>query len=375
VTRPSSRRPRTAVLSANSGWNVVNFRKPIVEALRASGWDVVVLAPDDGKGEALRALGARYVPIRIDSSGTSILGDGRLLLDYLSALWAIRPQAFLGFTVKPNVYGSLAAGLLGIRIVNNISGLGTAFLRGGLLGWLVGRLYRLALRRSACVFFQNPDDRQLFVGKGLVRPAQAKLLPGSGIDLDHFRPEPKPAAGGDKFRFLFVGRLLRDKGLIEYAEAARLLRDRWPDVEFAILGSSGSDNPSAVPKSEVKRWQAEGVVHYLGESNDVRPFLATADCVVLPSYREGLSRSLLEAAAMARPMIASDVPGCREVVVDGETGLLCEARSTASLAQAMQAMLVMDARARIAMGSRARKKAVREFDQALVANAYLEALR
>lgn len=375
MTRSAAPALPTVVLAANSAWNIINFRRPLVEGLRAAGWRVVALAPDDGNAAALAALGAEFQPIRIDSSGTSPFRDARLFLDYLAALRQLRPHAFLGFTVKPNVYGSLAAQLLGIRTINNISGLGTGFMGAGPLNWLVSSLYRVALRKSHRVFFHNPHDLSLFVNKGLVREKQAARIPGSGIDLQRFQPSRGSRPPARPFRFLFVGRLLRDKGLVEYAEAARLLRPAWPEVEFAILGFAGSDNRSAVPIGEVERWQHEGIVTYLGDTEDVRPFLKEADCVVLPSYREGLPRSLLEAAAMAKPMVATDVPGCRDLVSHGDNGLLCEARSPASLAAAMEAMLRLDPAARETMGRRARERAEREFDQHIVVDAYLEALR
>jgi glycosyltransferase involved in cell wall biosynthesis len=375
VTNRSASGPATIVIAANGAWNIANFRRPLVEGLLAAGWRVMAVAPDDGHAGAVEALGAEFVSISIDNSGTSITRDARLLFDYLFILRKIDPQVFLGFTVKPNIYGSLAAGLLGIRTVNNISGLGTAFMGGGLLNRLVSWLYRWSLRKSARVFFQNPHDRALFVDRRLVRADQAGLLPGSGIDLERFRPSLQPRPAAKPFRFLFVGRLLRDKGLVEYAEAARLLRPRWPDVEFAILGFAGSDNRSAVPIAEVERWRAEGLVDYLGDTDDVRPFLAEADCVVLPSYREGLPRSLLEAAAMAVPLVATDVPGCRDLVTDGDNGLLCEVRSAASLAAAMEAMLKLDPAERQAMGQRGRARVERDFDQAIVVDAYLEAVR
>jgi glycosyltransferase involved in cell wall biosynthesis len=365
---------RTAVIAANSGWNILNFRKPLIVALADAGWRVVVVAGDDGNATAIRSLGARFMPVRIDSSGTSVLRDARHFLDYLALLRSLRPQVFLGFTVKPNIYGSLAAGLLGVRVINNISGLGTAFLRRGPLNRLVSRMYRLGLRKSARVFFQNPHDLQMFVARGLVRPGQATLIPGSGIDLDHFSPAPARGGAPGALGFLFVGRLLRYKGLVEYAEAARLLSARWGKARFAILGFAGSDNRSAVPIAEVERWQNEGIVTYLGETDDVRPFLAKADCVVLPSYREGMPRTLLEAAAMARPLIATDVPGCRDIVTNEVNGLLCEARSPQSLARAMEAMLRLDNDERTAMGREARRTVERGFDQALVVKAYLDAL-
>lgn len=372
--RKSRARP-IAVIAANSGWNILNFRRPLVEALRAAGWRVVALAADDGTAPQLRSLGAEFFPIALESSGTSPVRDTRLLVDYWRILRSIRPHAFLGFTAKPNIYGSLAAGWLGIPTLNNISGLGTAFIRRGPLNWLVSLLYRIALRRSARVFFQNPQDLAQFIDEGMVRADQARLIPGSGIDLDRFKPVQSRARSATPFRFLFVGRLLRDKGLVEYADAARLLRPRSPNVEFAILGFAGADNRTAVPIGEVERWQAEGIVTYLGETDDVRPFLAECDCVVLPSYREGLPRSLLEAAAMARPMIATDVPGCRDIVRDGENGMLCDVRSPLALARAMETMLELGPAERQAMGRRARNRVEKEFDQALVVKAYLEALK
>lgn len=374
MTLPVSPKP-AIVIAANSAWNIANFRSGLITALHDAGWRVIALAPEDGSAAAIAALGAEFAPIRIDSSGTSVLRDARLLRDYVRILRVLRPRVFLGFTVKPNIYGSLAATVLGIRSINNISGLGTAFMAPGLLNRLVTGLYRLALRRSHRVFFQNPHDLALFVGRGLVRAEQAELIPGSGVDLQHFRPSRRARPAGRPFRFLFVGRLLRDKGLVDYADAARRLRSRWPNVEFAILGFAGSDNRSAVPIAEIERWRNEGIVSYLGETDDVRPVLADADCIVLPSYREGLPRSLLEAAAMAKPMIATDVPGCRDVVVDGDNGLLCKVRSPASLAAAMDAMLTLNPAERAAMGQRARDRVEKNFDQAIVVRAYLEALR
>lgn len=366
-------KPARLLVSANSAWNLAHFRKELIVALIADGHQVVAAAADDGRAEAVRALGASFHALPIDSSGLSPVADMRLLLHYRRLMSQVRPDAFLGFTVKPNIYGSLAAASLGIRTINNISGLGTAFLAGGMLTGLVSALYRLALRRSARVFFQNRDDMALFVDRRLVTLAQAQHIPGSGVDLTRFASAPLPGARRN-FRFLLVSRLLRDKGVCEYVEAARLLRPRHPEARLQLLGAAGVDNRSAVPIADIERWRDEGLVEMLGESDDVRPHIAAADCIVLPSYREGLPRSLLEGAAMSRPLIASDVPGCRDVVRDGITGLLCEPRSATSLAEAMERMLTMPAADRAAMGRRAREMAEREYDVALVADAYRQAL-
>ena len=363
------------VLTANSSWNIVNFRSGLIDALEATGHKVEVLAPLDDHTQNLVQRGIPLSSLRIDNKGLSPLRDGRLFLDYRRELRRIGPAALLSFTIKPNIYGSLAAASLGIPVINNISGLGTAFLRGGWLERLVGRLYRAALRRSATVFFQNADDKALFEQRGLVRPDQARLINGSGVDLDAFAPRPSaPPGAGSAPTFLLIARMLWDKGIGEYVAAARIVRARLPAARFQLLGPLGADNRSAVPRAEVDAWVAEGVVDYLGEQTDVRPFLAAADCVVLPSYREGLPRTLIEAAAMGRPAIATDVPGCRAAVDDGVSGLLCAPRSADALAQTMLRFAALDPSAREKMARAARQKAVGSFDQRAVAAAYLAAL-
>lgn len=361
------------VLTANSCWNIVNFRRGLIDDLQAAGYRIAVLAPDDGHGDKLLHSGIALISLQIDNKGLSPLRDARLIARYRRELRRIAPAALLSFTVKPNIYGSLAAASLGIPVINNISGLGTAFIAGGWLERLVSLLYRAALRRSATVFFQNRDDQELFLARRLVTPRQARLLNGSGVDLVEFAPRPAPAARGGP-RFLLVARLLWDKGVAEFVEAARIVRRTVPSARFALLGAIGVDNRTAVPLEAVETWVRDGVIDYLGERDDVRPHLAAADCVVLPSYREGLPRTLIEAAAMGRPAIATDVPGCRAAIDDGVTGLLCEARSGRALAEAMIAFAALDVAARDAMGRQARAKAVREFDQRDVANAYREAL-
>ena len=335
---------------------------------------MLALAPPDEYAPRLEALGVEFHPIGMDSRSLSPIRDLGLLVAYWRALRRLRPDAFLGYTAKPNVYGSLAAQALGIPVINNVSGLGTAFIREGLLTRVVSALYRLAFRRSRTVFFQNRDDLALFTGRGIVAPERAKRLPGSGIDLERFRP----VAGGPRSDadpvFLLVARLLWDKGIGEYVEAARLVRREIPGARFQLLGFLDVPNRTAVSRGAVEGWVREGIVEYLGTADDVRPFVGAADCVVLPSYREGLPRTLLEAAAMGRPMIASDVPGCRDVVEEGRNGFLCAARDAGSLAEAMVRMARLSRAERARLGAEARRKAETEFDEALVVRRYLEAL-
>lgn len=363
------------VLSINMTWNIVNFRSGLIRRLLAEGYRVVAVSPADAHVDRLVAMGVEHVDIAIDNKGVSPLRDLALLRDYRRILKELRPAAFLGWTIKPNVWGSLAAHSLDIPVVNNISGLGTAFIKVGLLTRIVQALYRTALGRSATVFFQNRYDRDLFVEQGMVRAGQTALLPGSGIDLTDFTPVAAPDEKGASFAFLMVARLLRDKGVVEYAEAARIVRAAHPDARFRLLGFLDVANRTAIDRATVEGWVAEGVIDYLGEADDVRPHLAAADAVVLPSYREGMPRSLLEAAAMGRPLIATDVPGCTEIARAGENAFLCTVRDARSLAEAMLAMLALSPDERAAMGARSRAIAEAEFDTVVVEDRYLDAIQ
>ncbi|MBW0007120.1 MAG: glycosyltransferase family 4 protein [Sphingomonas sp.] len=360
------------VLSANSDWNIANFRAGLIRGLRGAGYEPVVMAPQDTHvGARIRELGVEQISVSIDRSGVNPLADLRLLAEYRRVLKRLRPAAYLGYTIKPNIYGSYAAASLGIAAFPNVSGLGTAFIRNGLLQQLVTSLYRIGFRRAPVVFFQNDEDRELFTRRRIIRPDQARVLPGSGVDLARFTAV-RPASGPPVF--LFVGRLLRDKGVVEFLDAARSLRDVLPDARFQLLGQFDEGNRTAISRSEVESWVSNGDVEYLGTTDDVRPAIAASSAVVLPSYREGLPRSLLEAGAMSRPLVATDVPGCRDVVEDGINGYLCAVRDARSLAAAMRRMAELPQPARLAMGKAARRKIQDEFSEERVISAYLEAL-
>ena len=362
----------SVVISANSLWNIENFRAGLIKALTAMGIDVIVAAPAE-RGASLPNLKVQIRPLEMDRSGMNPLADASLAVRYFRLLRELRPSAYLSFTIKPNIYGALAARLAGIPAIPNVSGLGTAFIGGGILGRFVESLYRLAFARCEVVFFQNPDDRSLFVERRIVTVDRTRILPGSGIDLVQFSPaQPLSEAPPT---FLFIGRLLADKGAREFVDAAQLMRARYPDTRFQVLGGLDPDNRTAIRKDELERWVADGLIEYLGPTDDVRPYIAAASAVVLPSYREGLPRSLLEGGAMARPLIATDVPGCREIVKDGVTGLLCQVRSSSSLAGAMARFADMGVDRRQALGDAARAKVEAEYDERAVIEAYLEVVK
>lgn len=361
------------LITVNAAWNVLNFRRPLLDAFLAEGHRVTVLAPLDDSVSALERLGVRVVPLAMDVQGLNPLRDVQFFRRLVGHFRDEHPHVVLSYTIKNNIFGAFAARRCGVPFIPNVTGLGTAFLSGRRVQLVAELLYRRAFRGLPVVFFQNVEDRDLFVARSLVDATQAAVLPGSGVDLSWFKPLPLPAADRAPV-FLMIGRLLRDKGTIEFVEAARRVRLIRPDVRFQLLGAIGAGNRTAIDAAQVAAWQAEGVIEHLGHVEDVRPFIAQASCVVLPSYREGAPRTLIEAAAMARPLIATDVPGCRSVVADGVNGVLCEARSAESLAAACMRLLAMSPAERSAMGRAGRETAERRFDQARVVEAYRAAV-
>jgi glycosyltransferase involved in cell wall biosynthesis len=361
------------MMTVNAAWNIWNFRRPVAEALLADGYRVTVLAPSDDSVPDLERIGCRFRPLEMSVKGLNPVQDLKLQRRLKRIFREEEPDAVLSYTIKNNIFGAKAARAVGVPFIPNVTGLGTAFLSGGVLQTIAEQLYRRAFGKLPIVFFQNEDDRDMFLDRTLVRSDQARLLPGSGIDLSRFAAAEMPAPDAPPV-FLMIARLLRDKGVIEFVEAARQTKAAHPKARFQLLGATGSENRTAIDSATVDTWVAEGVVEYLGTTNDVRPVIAGADCVVLPSYREGAPRTLIEAAAMARPLIATNVPGCRAVVDHDISGYLCEVRSADSLAQAMDRFLALTQKEREAMGRAARAKMEREYDQAFIVEAYRAAL-
>lgn len=358
------------LISINSSWNIYHFRAPLIRALQADGHSILSAAPEDAYTERLKAIVHSHYALPMDNAGTSAWQDAQLFVRYLRLLRCIRPDILLTYTIKPNIYGTLAAGVLGIPTIANVSGLGTAFIRETWLTRLVTRLYRVAFCSAACVFFQNPEDRELFLRLHILPESKAFLLSGSGIDLDYFSPAQTAEPPADSF--VLIARLLEDKGIREYVEAARIIRAKYPTARFRLVGPWDVRNQTAIAKETLDGWIEEGVIEYLGETEDVRDIIARHACVVLPSYREGLPRTLLEAASMGKPLIASDVAGCRHIVTHGENGFLCAARDAHSLAHAFEEFMLLPAATHIEMGRASRRRAERDFNQQRVFDAYRE---
>ena len=363
-------------ISLNTAWNLLNFRAGLINGLISSGFEVIAAAPQDKYVAGLEFLGCRFVHLEMDNQGTNPLRDFLLLWRYWRLLKTEKPDLCLFYTAKPNVYGSLASSICGIPFINNVSGLGAVFIQGGWLKRFVSALYRLAFKNSNRVFFQNRDDLGLFLENRLVKRELTDVLPGSGINLHRFTPfedgDRKPCTS--PFRFLLIARMLKDKGVVEFVNAAQLLKESGVKAEFCLLGYLNVQNPTAIPREKMKEWTDSGYVKNLGTSDDVREHISLASCIVLPSYREGTPRTLLEAAAMGKPIITTNVVGCKEVVEHGVNGFLCEVKNAQDLGLKMQNMLVLSEDQRKLMGQNGRLKMEKEFDENIVIQKYLQAI-
>ena len=368
--------PKKILISINTAWNLLNFRSGLIHELISSGFEVICAAPKDKYVAGLKLLGCCFVHLEIDNQGTHPARDFLLLWRYWRLLKTEKPDICLFYTVKPNVYGSLGSTICGIPFINNVSGLGAVFIQGGWLKQFVSMLYRLAFKKSNKIFFQNCDDLDLFIENKLVKVELTGVLPGSGINLHRFThvddADLKPRTS--QFRFLLIARMLKDKGVVEFVNAAQLLKESGVKAEFCLLGFLDVENPAAISSEQMKQWTDQGFVKYLGTSDDVREHIAVADCIVLPSYREGTPRTLLEAAAMAKPIITTDVVGCKEVVEHGVNGFLCEVKNAEDLALKMKEMLFLSEEQRKLMGQNGRINMEKEFDEQIVIHKYLKAI-
>ncbi len=356
----------------NTSWNILNFRSGLIKFLQGLGHQVIAIAPKDAYSDRLRQI-CTYVELPMDNKGSNPFSDYKTYRQLKKIYSEYHLELVLQYTIKPNIYGSLAAQRLNIPTINNVSGLGTIFIRRNLTSQIAISLYKKAFKKVAHVFFQNNDDEEVFRDLGIVSDQSVSALPGSGVDLEKFKPEQSPANKGT--HFLMVARLLYDKGIREFLQAADSIKKEHPSCKFSICGFIEPQAGLGISKGELLNWQKRGVIEYLGVSDNMQSVYATADVVVLPSYREGTPKSLLEAAAMGKPIITTDVPGCREVVEHEYNGILCQAKSAASLRNAILHFLAFTPEKRIRYGSNSRILAEEKFDEKLIFSAYEKAIR
>ncbi len=355
----------------NTAWNAVNFRVGLIRFLLASNHEVLVVAPIDKFVKDLEKLGVTFVPLPMDSHTLNPAKELWLLINYWRFFRREKIDCMLTYTAKPNIYGSLISRILGIPVVNNISGLGAAFINKSWVTFVIKLLYRISLSHSMHIFFQNHEDRRLFVRENLVQETKTSVLPGSGIDSNIFCCSKLIKTESNiSPTFLLIARLLWNKGIKEYFEAAQMVKQHYPKVSFQLLGGLDPCSPNAVDSTFLESLKDNAVLEYMGETEDVRPYIDNCDCVVLPSYREGLPRVLLEAGAMCKPAIATNVEGCREVISANETGFLCKPRDAQNLAENMLKFIRLSLVEREEMGLAARERIVTTFDEDLVIKSY-----
>jgi glycosyltransferase involved in cell wall biosynthesis len=325
------------VLSSNTAFSLYNFRLPLMRALKDKGYEVIAVSPEDGKySELLKKEFSFFAVKSLDRKGTNPIKDLKLFFEYFLLFRRLKPDLVINFTIKPNIYGSISAGLLGIPSISVVTGLGYVFIRESWLTKFVKLLYWLAFRFNRAVVFQNSEDMKTLEN---LCEGRCLLIESSGVDLKHLDPELCKEAKKDGFTFLFVGRLLTDKGIYELIRAYEKLKKEKPKVKLIIVGSPDEGNPNSISKGELEKWVKEGLIEWHGFQEDVRPFYCMADCVVLPSYREGVPRVLLEAMAMEKPIITTDAPGCKNVCVDVVNGFLVKPKDVESLYLAMKGMV------------------------------------
>ncbi len=375
------------VISSNTSWSVFNFRLDLINHLTAKGYLIEIISPNDLYSDKLRELGFIVHDIKMASSNISPFTDLVSIFNYAFLLIRIKPDYYLGFTAKPNIYGGYIAALLGSRVVNNIAGLGRTFSNKGVLQSVMQFMYRIGLSKSYHVFFQNKDDLALFERNDLLGKGTRSILPGSGVNTHRFNPKnpqhhtsslTSTDVNGSlkaKFTFLFSARLLLEKGIREYIHAAREVCREFQCIEFQVLGKH-TGSAAEIPMDELEKACSEGVIKYLGTTDDVVSVLHGVDCFVLPSYyREGVPRSLLEAGSCGLPLITTDSVGCRETVIDGVNGFLVMPQNYVSLTDAIKKMISLSHDDVRLMGEASRKYMINNFSEDLVFEKYEQVLQ
>ncbi len=345
----------------------------LIQALQEKGHEVILMAPKDEYTDAVKEKGVLFEEVQMNIKGQNPIQDLKLIIAYRAIFKRIQPDLLLTYTIKPTIYGNLAARANQIKVISNITGLGTIFIKPSFSTSIAAILYKIALARCARVFFQNQTDYRFFRRKRFVKWEQCDIVPGSGIDIQKFSYEDR-RFNMKNLKVLFVGRIIRDKGVVEFLEAARGLKETHPTVEFFVVGKLGYENKTALSKTEFQKYVEDAVVTQIEHTDDMVAVYKKMDVMVLPSYREGMSRALLESAAMKMPIIATDVPGCREIVNDTVNGYLVKVKSIEDLTRKLNKMLSLSESQLINMGNESRLLVEQQFSEYLVIDKYLNAI-
>lgn len=368
-------RGKKIAVMENGLLSTYTMREGLMLALLRQGCEVHILAHTNTFESQVEKMGLKVH--NVGSGNMNPFKVARYMFNVRRILKKINPDVCLTFSIRPAIWGNLITRQLKIPTITNITGVGPLFTSKNIVYRIARGMYRNALSKTKKVFFQNSDDMNLFLEKKFVNSTVAETVPGSGVDYNKFKPIVSKGKDHEMFIFLFIGRLIKDKGIFEYFEAAKCMRKKFPHTHFHIIGPFWTQNlrKNTITHSQLQNWIDEGIIDYLGEKKDVRKFIAEADCIVLPSYREGTSNILLEAASMEKPVITTNTTGCKEIVEDGITGLLCRVKDEKDLAAKMEMMLMFSNEKRISMGKKARQKIIKEYDKQIVVDAYLREIK
>ncbi|PIC63995.1 glycosyltransferase family 1 protein [Sporosarcina sp. P13] len=349
---------------ANFGMGLYNFRKELLEKLIQQNNEVYISLPNDEYVSKLEDIGCRFIDTQLNRRGTNPISDFKLFLFYRKIIKKIKPDVVLTYTIKPNVYGGMACTITKTPYITNITGLGTSVENKGLMQKITLQLYRIGLKKSSCIMFQN-DTNQIFFRKKSIIKGETRLIPGSGVNLNLHKFEEYPEKE-QKIRLLFIGRIMKAKGIEELFKAAVIVKSKHPNVQFDLIGSMEEDY-----SQEIQELERENIVKYYGQQSDVHSFIKNSHATILPSHHEGLANVLLESASSGRPILASNIPGCVETFEDGITGFGFEVSNVASLVDAIDKFLILSYPQKKEMGYKGRLKVEKEFDRELVINTYL----
>ena len=360
---------KTIALVANSTWNIHNFRLNLLDKFIGEGHDVIVIAPVDQYIEYKEKYPAvKHVALRsLDRDSTNPLKDLVLIAELTRKYKRLKPDLVIHFTNKPNIYGAIAARRAKVDSIAIVTGLGYAFIHNGFIKSVTTALYKYTSKYHKKFIFENIEDRELFENENIITEGQGISVKGCGVNTTYFHPYPNQEVN-EAMVFTFVGRLLYDKGVKEFVEAARIIKLVHPKTQFWLVGELDPDNPATVEKDELIEWVDSDIVYYHGFQRDVRPFISKSDCVVLPSYREAIPRTITEAMAMAKPVITTDTAGCREAVEVEVNGYLAKLRDANDLAESMQKIISLTEEERKSMGQAGRNIVMNQFDDRLIAN-------
>ncbi len=391
-------KPLNIGIVANTAFNIYNFRLGLINALKKEGHHVIAIAPKDEYTDLLKQNNIEFIEVQnLARKGTNPFNDLKLLNEFRKIYKQQQLDVVLQYTIKPNIYGTLAATFTNTKTICTVTGLGYTFLNNSIASKVAHSLYRFAFSFADKVLFQNNDDIEIFVSNKLVDKHKVQLVAGSGIDIQKFHPDfcskkneatvivnevKQSFDSTDGFlprhdgvvRFLMIARLLKDKGIYEYVEAAKQILQKNENVEFHVLGDIDNDNPTAIKKEELEDWIRQKSIIYHAHTKDTRPFICATDCVVLPSYREGMPRVILEGMAMGKPCITTDAPGCKDAVIDGESGFLCKTADVISLKESMERFISAEETYKIQIGINARKRAENTFSTEAVNLTYINLL-